>query len=223
MNEITGSRSGRRSSAASRRAALAAAASITSSSANHHRRRGGGRGGGGGGFSGLRRAVALFLYLLLFVYGAVLYLSWPLSHDSSVSANSIAHRRAGGHDLPPLLRTMPKQEEPDHGGSDKERVLRLLRMAGVAEETLRGAADRLPSWEQVEALVGPRPVLLGLESCPNYRDSVPPVRRALGAAGMFSSGTNLATQLQAQLPHPREGGSVRTRRLQRAARDAVAG
>jgi len=65
----------------------------------------------------------------------------------------------------------------------------------------------LPSWSKVREVVGDGPVVLGLESCPRFRDIVPPLERMLGAAGMFNTGTNLVTHLlkkNCEIPERRE-------------------
>lgn len=55
--------------------------------------------------------------------------------------------------------------------------------------------ENLPTWEAVREIVGDGPVVLGLESCPRFREIVPPLERMLGSAGMFNTGTNLVTHL----------------------------
>ena len=54
---------------------------------------------------------------------------------------------------------------------------------------------KLPTLAQIADLYGPGPVILGLEHCGQFRNSVPAAERMLGAAGMFSTGTNLVTHL----------------------------
>jgi hypothetical protein len=51
--------------------------------------------------------------------------------------------------------------------------------------------EKLPSWSQVQNVVGDHPYILGLDKCATYRKTVPAVDRIMGAAGMFNSGTNL--------------------------------
>ena len=67
--------------------------------------------------------------------------------------------------------------------------------------------EHLPTWSQVREVVGTGPVILGLETCPKFREIVPPLERMLGAAGMFNTGTNLVTHLLKQnceIPERRE-------------------
>eukprot|EP00536_Pseudo-nitzschia_multiseries_P011088 jgi/Psemu1/243531/estExt_Genewise1.C_3620002 len=66
---------------------------------------------------------------------------------------------------------------------------------------------KLPTWSQVREVVGTGPVILGLESCPAFREKVPPLERMLGASGMFNTGTNLLTRLikeNCEIPERRE-------------------
>jgi hypothetical protein len=66
---------------------------------------------------------------------------------------------------------------------------------------------KLPTWSQVRDVVGTGPVILGLESCPRFREIVPPLERMMGAAGTFNTGTNLVTHLlkkNCEIPERRE-------------------
>ena len=65
----------------------------------------------------------------------------------------------------------------------------------------------LPTMAQIRKVFGPKPVILGLESCSTFRDTVPALDRMLGASGMFNTGTNLVTHLLKQnceIPERRE-------------------
>lgn len=78
----------------------------------------------------------------------------------------------------------------------KTPIVNILLEAGVTvDNTL---LQKLPSWEQVSSLYGESPVLVGLSSCASFRSKIPEARRMIGAAGMFSTGTNLVTQLLKQ-------------------------
>jgi hypothetical protein len=79
--------------------------------------------------------------------------------------------------------------------AEKSMALRSLLAAGIAEETLLQHYGELPTNAAIIDLYGPRPIVIGLEWCETYRQLVPAVQRTLGAAGMFSTGTNLVTQL----------------------------
>ena len=52
----------------------------------------------------------------------------------------------------------------------------------------------LPSWSEIESVIGSEPIILGLDKCQVYQSKIPPLRRMLGASGMFNSGTNLVSQ-----------------------------
>ena len=39
------------------------------------------------------------------------------------------------------------------------------------------------------------PIIVGLETCVDFRPMIPAVNRSLGSLGMFNSGTNLVTKL----------------------------
>jgi hypothetical protein len=70
-------------------------------------------------------------------------------------------------------------------------VLEYFQDAGVK---LRGEdLQNLPTWQEIESLIGNKPVILGLKSCEVFRKTIPPIRRMLGASGMFNSGTNLVS------------------------------
>lgn len=77
---------------------------------------------------------------------------------------------------------------------DKQRVLDLLMEAGLKEipESVR---MKLPTWQQVVQQHGESPVLIGFDACQRFREQVPEALRTLGPAGMFSTGTNLLSQL----------------------------
>lgn len=59
------------------------------------------------------------------------------------------------------------------------------------EETLRS----LPSHDDFARLYGEKPVIVGLETCANYRSLVAPEDRIVAPAGAFNSGTNLLASL----------------------------
>ena len=78
----------------------------------------------------------------------------------------------------------------------REHILRIFHEAGV--DLTPEMEEKLPTWEQVQEVVGPHPYILGLERCEEFRQRTPPLERMLGAAGMFNSGTNLVTHLLKQ-------------------------
>jgi hypothetical protein len=87
----------------------------------------------------------------------------------------------------------------------REGVIQRLRAAGVtitlSEDSLLDKDSplaHLPTEQQIVDLYGPHPVIQGLDTCATFRNQVPAVERMLGAAGLFSTGTNLVTQLLKQ-------------------------
>jgi hypothetical protein len=78
----------------------------------------------------------------------------------------------------------------------KERVLAILQEAGIT--VTAETEQKLPTWAQVIQMYGQEPVIGNLHTCAAFRSKVPAVRRMLGAAGMFSTGTNLITVLLKQ-------------------------
>jgi hypothetical protein len=79
----------------------------------------------------------------------------------------------------------------------REAVLELFQQAGI--KNLDDATiQKLPTWKQVVDLFGERPILVNLKKCSGFRRAVPETERMVGAAGMFSTGTNLVTHLLKQ-------------------------
>ncbi|KAL9184105.1 hypothetical protein ACHAXT_002191 [Thalassiosira profunda] len=78
-----------------------------------------------------------------------------------------------------------------------ERIAKILTSAGVEadEDFIADYAEQLPTWDDVVALYGEKPIIYGLETCEPYRESVPPEDRMVGPAGIFNTGTNLLFQL----------------------------
>ena len=77
--------------------------------------------------------------------------------------------------------------------ADKIPIINYFRLAGVEldDESIK----LLPTWSQIESIIGNEPVIHGLEKCEEYKNNVPALRRMLGSAGIFNSGTNLVTRL----------------------------
>lgn len=76
----------------------------------------------------------------------------------------------------------------------KERLVQILREAKVPSLD-KESIDRLPTWDQVVDLYGDSPVILGLDTCQRFRDSIDPRKAFLASAGPFNSGTNLLSEL----------------------------
>ena len=108
------------------------------------------------------------------------------SRWSKGKSNHDAQRREGN-----------KQQETTESDSNSgvQRVVEVLQSAGAT--VTPEMKDRLPSWDQVVQLYGEHPVFRysQKQTCELYQFQVPPERRMLGSAGMFSTGTNLLTTL----------------------------
>eukprot|EP00956_Cyclotella_meneghiniana_P007061 scaffold9591_cov54-Cyclotella_meneghiniana.AAC.4 len=72
-------------------------------------------------------------------------------------------------------------------------VIQYFQEAGV--KLRHEELNSLPTWSEIESSIGKHIVVSGLERCESYRKNVPPLRRMMGASGMFNTGTNLVTQL----------------------------
>lgn len=130
-------------------------------------------------------AIILLLSLFLIATNVVLILLSP----PSTSVDSLVTS-------PHLLVTVGKQEAPEKvPNTTTVSVWDILQQAGVPVAELREHSQELPSMETIVEAYGSKPVIVGLESCAVFRRNVPEERRMLGAAGMFSTGTNLVTQL----------------------------
>jgi hypothetical protein len=78
-------------------------------------------------------------------------------------------------------------------------ILKILADAGAltASNVSQQLCRTLPSWKQVVSLYGPDPVVLGLETCAQYRSLFTPTsaetprRPLVRIAGLYNSGTNL--------------------------------
>lgn len=82
---------------------------------------------------------------------------------------------------------------------DKEPILRLIRDAGISVDPVEDAdliAD-LPTWSEVTAMYGEKPVLYGLKegNCQRFQAHSDPGDHLVGTAGTFNTGTNLLAEL----------------------------
>ena len=91
------------------------------------------------------------------------------------------------------MRQQQQQQRPHDDTNESHKIVEIFREAGV--ELNADEIRDLPSWKDIVKLVGDQPIVHGLETCQAFRDSIPPIERNLGAAGMFNTGTNLVTRL----------------------------
>jgi hypothetical protein len=123
------------------------------------------------------------------------------SSSSSSSSNNNNSSSSSLHNIS----SNAKNKEQNGATNDRQHILDIFQEAEVNLTT--EMVDALPTWSQVQQVVGTHPYLLNLESCQRYRDKVPPIERMLGSAGMFNTGTNLVTHLLKQnceIPERRE-------------------
>ena len=91
------------------------------------------------------------------------------------------------------------EEERKHRARNVERygvddhIVKILSAANV--EIDEELAEQLPTWNDIVSMYGDKPVIYGLDTCAEYRDTITPERRMLGPAGMFNTGTNLLFEL----------------------------
>eukprot|EP00978_Attheya_sp_CCMP212_P045863 scaffold363778_cov42-Attheya_sp.AAC.1 len=96
------------------------------------------------------------------------------------------------------------KEEADR--TNKTHILNMLLKTGVDVD--RATLKSLPSWQDVTLLYGEKPKILGLETCEEFRNTIPTSQRFLAPAGMFNSGTNLLKMLLHLNCAPRTNNSV---------------
>ncbi|VEU35654.1 unnamed protein product [Pseudo-nitzschia multistriata] len=119
------------------------------------------------------------------------------SHSKDVQKDRLPPPETKPHDEP----KPSKQETPqtkaapgeNSGGDIDEHMLRILRHVGIhnSSQLTDQELSALPTWSQVVEKFGNKgPVMLGRETCSEYRSSVDRKHRKLGVAGPFSSGTH---------------------------------
>ena len=74
--------------------------------------------------------------------------------------------------------------------SGREPILQLLKEAGISDLSPQ-QISRLPRWEHVVDLYGPKVVIVGKNRCDQFRKKVRLTDRKVGVAGLFNTGTNL--------------------------------
>jgi hypothetical protein len=81
--------------------------------------------------------------------------------------------------------------------NDRDKTIALLLKAGVSKKQIQDIQETnsIPPWSTIIHNYGKEPVILGLERCEAYRQSVKPKDRFVAPAGLFSTGTNLFHQL----------------------------
>lgn len=74
----------------------------------------------------------------------------------------------------------------------RERLARMLLEMYIDPTQVEDSIwKQVPVWDDITAVHGSEPVIYGLDSCQSFRDTVAPIDRHVGIAGMFNTGTNL--------------------------------
>jgi hypothetical protein len=73
--------------------------------------------------------------------------------------------------------------------NDEHPIIQLLKNAGITDLTLEDK-KHLPDWKALQRLYGnlEEPIIVGLETCATYRNTVPPPKRYAAVAGLFNTG-----------------------------------
>ena len=100
--------------------------------------------------------------------------------------------------------------------SSADSTFEILQDLGISQSSIEseGFSEKLPSWSQITDNYGDSPVVLGLERCQAYRETVPVAKRVVGLAGLFSSGTNVMHHLLLNNCEPPKGGQKTQRSFQ---------
>ena len=137
--------------------------------------------------------ITLFLALLVILNTFTLFL---LHHELTNFDNKLHLSSNHNH----TINTASLKNIIDHGitasslsDTTNNTVIQYFQEAGVKlrHEELKS----LPTWSEIESSIGKHIVVSGLERCESYRKNVPPLRRMMGASGMFNTGTNLVSMV----------------------------
>ena len=79
---------------------------------------------------------------------------------------------------------------------DKSRIIEILKNSDV--DVSPEDIELLPTWGEVKSLYGSEPIIIGLETCAKFRETVPAEDMYIAPAGMFNTGTNLLANNLAQ-------------------------
>jgi hypothetical protein len=102
--------------------------------------------------------------------------SAPSSHFSSLRYSNAT----GGKNAPMPAAARGHDVNDDH-----------FRRAGMDLDA--ASMRRLLTWSEIKLLIGMEAVVLGLDTHEDFREKVPPLKRMIGSAGIFNSGTNLVS------------------------------
>lgn len=140
-------------------------------------------------------------FLVLTIFGSLTQLFDPFAATSNEyhSDGQKKPRSAVEHHLDHFVDSKHFETSAEREALIRERpdALRLLKELGdVSVDTIDAETlKQLPTQSQWKGLYGDGMVMLGEESCAQYRKMVKPKDRYVGPAGMFNTGTNLFFQL----------------------------
>lgn len=89
--------------------------------------------------------------------------------------------------------TSPSDNQRLH--KDRKETLKQLLQLGLDHSTILNDIESLPPWSSIVEQYGTQPVILGLETCAQYRQQVPLEHRWVAPSGLFHTGTNLIADL----------------------------
>jgi hypothetical protein len=89
--------------------------------------------------------------------------------------------------------TSPSDNQRLH--KDRKETFKQLLQLGLDHPTILDDIQSLPPWSSIVEQYGTQPIILGLETCAQYREQVPLEHRWVAAAGLFHTGTNLIADL----------------------------
>ena len=68
----------------------------------------------------------------------------------------------------------------------REPILKVFEEAGIPALNA-SMIQQLPTWDEIVNLIGPHPIVGGLDTCEAFKQNVPAVERMLGSSGMVSA------------------------------------
>jgi hypothetical protein len=104
----------------------------------------------------------------------------------SVKKTTFSHKNTPARTTTTTTKAAEVTPSQDH---DWDPLLKILKQAKI--EDTPELRKKLPSWQQVIDRFGAEAKIVGLDTCEEYRASVPAAQRSVAPGGPFNSGTNL--------------------------------
>ena len=101
---------------------------------------------------------------------------WKNPEESSLQAQ---HRLGEVKAQQPQSALFPRMDDKQ----GQQHIRSIFSEAGV--DLTDAMINQLPSWSQVQQVVGEHPYIYGLDKCEEFREKVPAVERMLGSSGVF--------------------------------------